>query len=300
MILNEMPSELDLNIKFKDPKAIEIIQNFPKDKRDEIIEKYIILGDMVVTHASISTSKESVENFFAPLKQDITLIREQLKNIVPTIMTPSKKGDITVEAIFKSFEEHFMDDSFEDVSSIGKYTDILGTISNSNTPILIEVKDYSGEIPTSQVDKFWRDMEVRDIKYGIFVSMRTKIAKCSGCISIQHNLKRTAIFVVNSELNWTGHLFAFYVISKLVELESSKKRDLKNKDISSSITKINNGIKEIRKISETLDKISTISEGLKTSNISRLDEISSLIRVYKNQLNEEIERVIKEIEKVSE
>jgi hypothetical protein len=300
MAINTLPEELIVNLKFTDSKAIEIIQNMPEEKRDEIIEKYIILGDMVVTHASISTSKESVENFFAPLKQDITLIREQLKNIVPTIMTPSKKGDVTVDAIFKSFEEHFMDDSFEDVSSIGKYTDILGTISESNTPILIEIKDYSGEVPTSQVDKFWRDMEVRDVKYGIFISMRTKIAKCSSCISIQHNLKRTAIFVVNSELNWTGHVFAFYVIRKLVELESTKKRDLKSKDISSAITKINNGIKEIQKISETLDKINTISDGLKTSCISRLDEISSLVRVYKSQLNEEIDRVIKEIEKVSE
>jgi hypothetical protein len=293
------PNELNLNIKFTDPKAIEIILNMPEDKRDEIIEKYVILGDMVVTHASISTSKESVENFFSPLKQDIDLIREQLKNIVPTLMIPSKKGEVTVEAIFRSYEDHFLDDSFEDVSSIGKYTDILGTINEVNTPILIEVKEYSNDVPSSQVDKFWRDMETRDVKYGIFISMRTKIQKCSGCISIHHNLKRTAIFVVNSELNWTGHIFAFYIIKKLIQLEQTKKMDLVSKDYSSTITKINNGIKEIQKITETLDKINSITEGLKTTSTNKLDEISSIVRVYKNQLNEEVLKMLHEIEVVT-
>jgi hypothetical protein len=215
-------------------------------------------------------------------------------------MTPSKKGEITVEAVFSSLEEHFMDDSFEDVSSIGKYTDILATIAEINTPVLIEVKDYSGEIPTSQVEKFWRDIEVRDINYGVFISMRSKIAKCSGCINLVHNLKRTAVFVVNSDLNWSGHIFAFYVIKKLAELENLKKKDVKEIDISSTITKINNSIAMITKISEDLEKIKIISESLKTTSEKRLDEITSIVRVYKNQLKEEIDKIIIEIGKVSE
>lgn len=60
-------NKLSLEITFSDPKAIEIIQSLPVDQRETIIEKYIILGDMVVTHASISTSKESIDQFFAPL-----------------------------------------------------------------------------------------------------------------------------------------------------------------------------------------------------------------------------------------
>lgn len=43
-----------------------------------------------------------------------------------------------------------MDDAFEDVSAIGKYTDILATIEGSNSPVLIEVKNYKGDIPSTQ------------------------------------------------------------------------------------------------------------------------------------------------------
>lgn len=90
MLDSDLINELKLEIIFTDTNVIEIIQRLPEEQRDKIIEKYILLGDMVVSHASISTSKESVERFFAPLKSDIDSIREQLRRIVPTIATPAK------------------------------------------------------------------------------------------------------------------------------------------------------------------------------------------------------------------
>ena len=124
--------KITLNLTLTDPNAIRIIDNIPEDVRDSTIEKFIIIGDMVISHASISTRKESVEDFFAPLRLDINTIREQLKQIVPTIAVPVKKGKITESSIFESLQSHFMDDSFEDVSAIGKYSDILATIEGIN------------------------------------------------------------------------------------------------------------------------------------------------------------------------
>jgi hypothetical protein len=191
---------MKIQLTLKDPQAIDIVKKLPKDKRDEIIEKFIILGNMVVSYASISATEETVESFFEPLRSDIEMIREQLKLIVPTIATPASKGAVTVENIFKSFEEHFMDDSFEDVSAIGKYSDIKATTAETKTEVLIELKEYSGKVPTAEVDKFWRDMERRNVKYGIFVSMRSRITKISGSIKLETKMGRTAIFVVNNEL----------------------------------------------------------------------------------------------------
>ncbi|MGQ9507726.1 MAG: restriction endonuclease [Candidatus Bathycorpusculaceae bacterium] len=289
---------MKLKLTLRDPRAIEIVENIPSDRRDEIIEKYIILGEMVVSHASIGTRKETVEEFFAPLRSDIETIREQLRLIVPIIATPAKKGEITVESIFQSLQEHFMDDSFEDVSRIGKYTDILATTSDTKIPILIELKDYKGMVPSEEVDKFWRDMERRGMRYGIFVSMRSGIAKCSGCINLKTEMNRTAVFVVNSELNWSGHLFAYYVIKKLAELESEKKKELKGEELSKVISKINNHVLDIQKNIETIDGIQKIADNLRTICKNKLDELISLSNTYKTKLNEKIGEIFEEIKKV--
>lgn len=199
----------EIRVKIKDPRAIAVIKRIPKEQFDEIVERYIILGDAVVSYASITPTREAIEQIFAPLKTDIDTIRQQLQLIVPTIVTPAKKGKITVESIFKSYEEHFMDDTFENISARGKYTDIKAIPAGTNQNVLIEIKDYSDTVPTHEVDKFWRDMETRDARYGIFVSMRTRITKISGDIKVVSKMKKTAVFVVNEKMNWSGHLFAY-------------------------------------------------------------------------------------------
>ncbi len=296
----ENKGELKIELTLKDPQAIEIVERLPFDRRDEIIEKYIILGNVVVSHASISTSKETLENFFAPLKSDIEMIREQLKLIIPTIATPVTKGAVTVENIFRSFEEHFLDDSFEDVSLIGKYADIKATVEETKTEILIELKDYSGVVPSTEVEKFWRDMERRNISYGIFVSMRSGIAKISGPIKLETKMGRTAVFVVNSELNWLGHIFAYYVIKKIIELESIKKKEVKGEEISKIISKINHHLTEIQKDMKMIEEIQDIADKLKTTSANKLQMLIDLANRYKRKLNEKINETFQEINKAEE
>lgn len=289
---------LEIQLSLKDPQAIEIVKNLPKDKRDEIIEKFIILGNLVISYASISTSEETVESFFEPLRSDIEMIREQLKLIVPTIATPASKGAVTVKNIFKSFEEHFMDDSFEDVSAIGKYSDIKATTPETKTEVLIELKEYSGKVPTAEVDKFWRDMERRNVKYGMFVSMRSGITKISGSIKLETKMNRTAIFVVNNELNWSGHLFAYYIIKKLIEIEAMKKEELKGEELSKVISRVNNTLVEIQKDTKVIEEIQDLADSLKTTCSNKLEKVIDLANIYKRRLDEKINDAFQEIKKV--
>lgn len=290
--------EMKLYLTLTDARAIEIVESIPLDQRNEIIEKYIILGEMVASHASIGTRKETVEEFFKPLKSDIETIREQLRLIVPTVATPIKKGDITVETVYQSLQAHFMDDSFEDVSKIGKYTDIVATTSGSKAPVLIELKDYKSTVPFDEVAKFWRDMERRGIRHGVFISMRSKISKCSGCISIKTEASGTAVFVVNSELNWAGHLFAFYVMKKIAELEALKKKELSGEELSKVITRVNMHCLELQRNIESIESISAIADNLKTTCRNRLDELINLSNSLKRTLSGKINEIFDEMGKV--
>ena len=191
-----------------------------------------------------------------------------------------------------------MDDSFEDVSRIGKYSDILATTSESKTPILIELKDYSDTVPTAEIEKFWRDIERRGARYGVFISMRTAISKCSSCISVKTEMNRTAVFVNNGELNEQGHIFAFYVIKKIAELESIKKKELKGEEISKVIAKVNKHIQELQKLVESIDEIGSIADTLKTTSKNNLDRLIGLSNSLHRTMDDKIKEVISELEKV--
>lgn len=286
-----------IQIALKDSRAIEIVRGIPKERFDEIIEKYIILGYTVVSYASVTTTAETVETFFAPLRGDIETIREQLKIIVPTMAKPAERGAVTVESLFKSYEEHFRDDTFEDVSAIGKYADIKATPAGLNRDVLIETKEYSSTVPTTEVEKFWRDMELRDTQYGIFVSMRTGIAKISGEINVVSRGNRTAVFVVNEKLGWTGHLFAYYVVKKLIEHEALMTRGLKEEELTKVITKVNMALKGIRDDVKIVEEIRSVAEGLKTTTRSKLEKIIEHAEAIKKRVDEKIDEAFREIAK---
>jgi hypothetical protein len=295
---SSIQNEMKLEVLLKDPRAIKIAKGIPIENRNEVIEKYIILGEMVASHASISTDKETVEEFFSPLKNDIDMIREQLRLIIPTIANPAKKGKMTVETVFDSLKEHFMDDSFEDVSSIGKYADILATTADSKIRVLIEMKDYASTIPSAEIEKFWRDIERRGTKYGIFISMRSGISTCSSCISVKTEMSKTAIFVNNSELNFSGHIFAYYVVKKIAELESIHRKDLTGEKISQVIAKVNTHIRDLQSYVESIDRIEDIADGLRTMSKKKLDELINCSNIIKRNMNEGINEILIDLEKV--
>jgi hypothetical protein len=288
--------QMKIELLLRDQRAIKIVNSIPTLSRNEVVEKYIILGEMVTAHASISTNKETVEEFFSPLKSDIDTIREQLRLIIPVIAAPASKGRMTVEAVFESLREHFFDDSFEDVSSTGKFADILATTSDSSVPILIELKDYSNTVPIAEVDKFWRDIEHRGIRYGIFISMRTGVAKCSSCISVKTQMNKTAVFVNNSELNWSGHLFAYYVVKKIAELESFKRKDLNGQEIDQIVAKVNKHVLDLQKDLESIDRIEDVADSLRTTCKKKLDELISISSTLKRNMTQEIDEILSELD----
>ena len=290
---------LQFQLCLTDPRAISIVENIPEDQRNSVIEKYIILGDMVVSHASISTNKETIENFFEPLRQDIERMREGINRIVPTIATPSLKGDMTVGAVYESLKDHFMDDVFEDVSKIGKFSDILAKV-DKKVPVLIELKDYKNPVPSAEIDKFWRDMEVHNVNYGVFISMRTDITGCSSCISMQKKMNRTAIFVVNSDLNWKGHLFSFYVVKKIVEFEGTKPKGVSLTKYTKRLTKIQRLVGDIKGLTDDIEEVNKTAEDLKSLSNTRIQKIVSTINTYKIHLNEKIDQILEEGEESEE
>ena len=83
---------MKLEVLLKDPRAIRIAKGIPIENMNEAIEKYIILGDMVTCYASISTNKETLEEFFSPLKNDIDTIRDQLRLIALQCRIEQKKA----------------------------------------------------------------------------------------------------------------------------------------------------------------------------------------------------------------
>jgi hypothetical protein len=67
-------------VELHDPKAIQILEQFPQEERGKVTEKYIIVGDTVVRYAQIVTSEESLQRYFDPVTTDLGTLAKNLEN----------------------------------------------------------------------------------------------------------------------------------------------------------------------------------------------------------------------------
>ncbi len=275
-----------LSITLSDQRAIDIIDSIPEQLLDEQVEKFIVLGHMVLSHATVATSKEAAETLFAPLTQDIELLREQLAIIVPTLSTAARKGALAEEEIFENYRQSFMDDAFDDVSKKGKFSDILASPKGTNQKVLIEVKNYSGNVPSAEVDKFWRDMEVRGAKYGIFVSMQTKIAKIPSDVQIDTKADMLCVFVVNSGLGHVGHLIAYKIVKQMIERELSFSKLGEDR-----LNRVNATLKKVKSDIQVLNDIRDNAEGLQDSSTRTLTKIGEQASLLKQRVDDRIDEL---------
>ena len=283
-----MPRKLSVTL--SDQRALDIVDSIPKDRLDDQVEKLIIVGHMVLSHASIITSEGAAEAFFAPLSQDIDRLQEQLNRIVPTISKAAKKGALAEEGIFESYCESFMDDQFENVSKRGKFTDILARPRGSSHEVLVEIKNYSGTVPSDQVSKFWRDMEERGAKYGIFVSTETGITKIPSDVHMETKADMTALFVVNSNLGYVGHLLAYKIVRRMIEHELSF-AELGEDDLH----KVNQTLRRIKSDIQILDEIRVSAKDLRDSSMESLTKIAENASLLRQRLDERIEELIEQL-----
>lgn len=183
------------------------------------------------------------------------LYENMLASIFPTLTKSATKGAVSCEMLFTDLQDSFREDCFENVSRRARFTDILGTPSFAAQPILIEVKDYSGPVPSSEVDKFWRDMEVQGARIGCFFSTRTSISTITRDFAIVPQGSRIAIFVVNEVFDHRGHIFGYTVARKMLEMISSRGVTVEAEKYEWMAKVLNNRLQELRDKMRDLESI---------------------------------------------
>ncbi len=294
--------EMKIEITLRNPQAIEIVKNLPKEIREEIIEKYVIIGDTVLRYATIAPSKESIETLLQPVltelksKADIIgTVGAQISQIVPILGKTAKKGEISCESIYRDLSTNFRDDEFEDVSEKGKFTDIKAVPKDAGEPVLIEVKEYTNDVPTHEVEKFWRDMDIQRTSYGIFVSMRARIMKVTDDIKIVPRGDKTAIFVVNEKLGWCGHGLAYYVAKKLMEAKRGTVEILEKDKLTQALTRLSGDLRRIKDEIQNTAEIIDTAKSLQKDSTEKLTKIVEKAASLRTSIDTIIENAFKEI-----
>ena len=193
---------------------------------EEHIKKLIKLGEIVnnLTKNSINFDND----IFLPIKNEMNKIsdenREKTNNINNEIIDSMKdmkiylnkllggsnnasiKGKIGENIIEEIILKNFPDDILINTSKKARESD-YHFISNKET-ILIEIKTYTENVGTSQIDKFKNDMIRCGCKLGIFYSSTSGIVGMKNRINLEKiNKNQSILYVPNGGIEYSSIVY---------------------------------------------------------------------------------------------
>lgn len=215
------------------------------------------------------------------------------ENLVSSIFAsakPQKKGAFSCDAIYQSLQENFKEDYFEDVSGKARFTDILATNHARQAPIYIEIKDYANTVPSTEVQKFWRDLETRQATIGCFISLKTAIANTTSDFCFCNNGKQIGIFIVSEAMGGQGHLWAYKTARRISELITPQALDTNIMEKTEWIISILNArLQEIQSNLQDFEKIQNDLEKSKETIEKNLASIIGKVNKLKTKLETTID-----------
>ena len=142
----------------------------------------------------------------------------------------------------------------------------------NNLPLLLEVKNYSGNVLKKEIGKFKRDMEYRsEMKGGVFISLKSGISAHSD-FQMEVYDGRPVIFLTHVKNNMEKIKLAVKFIETLVK----EKIDLKNEELVGSLKKL------IPCIKRKWNTIKANVENFKNKMLrDLLDQESNVLEIFK-------------------
>lgn len=268
-----------ITIELNDPQVIALLTSLPEAERSTYIERSILLSDTVMRYAQVTASEANLQRYFEPslngLNGAITTLaqlhttyqsvfatqHQTLEKVIPAMAASVTRGAITNEAVYQALCDSFRDDEAQDVSGKTKFTDLCFTPAGCSNPILIELKDHTNDVPSAEVEKFWRDMDVRKARVGVFISMNTRIQTLTNDFAIQMRGGQLGIFVVNREFGHRGYVLAYAMARRLLlaledraQALSADKLGFMTKVLNRHLHQIGEEMKVLGSLKDDLDK----------------------------------------------
>jgi len=155
MINISINGDVDCNWCIQNPKVEDIIKSVQKENIPDILEKYILLGNIVMEFASVQTSEETIQKYFGGLSkeltekvQDIAKIKDSLEKEISEKLP--KTIDDSLEAQKKQLEgiANSIDNSLK--AGIGGHEESMKALSTAMEANCQVLEKYTSKLKGSK------------------------------------------------------------------------------------------------------------------------------------------------------
>ena len=228
--------------------------------------------------------------------ENINKINLMLCDLLNIKNNSSKKGKLGESLAMNSLKKKYPDWTIENTTGTAHESDLFA-YSDNYGKILYEIKTYSSNVPSKEIQKFKADMTTTNSKYGIFVSQTSGIV---GKKLIDYEIIDNSILVYISCAGLNGHgieIGTEFLLSLIDSGYLDKRHLLKNDNIRDVLHEINESMYELNECINNFSRIKMqINEHRNTMNRS-VDMMYRNVVEYNTKANITYDTLLEKIRK---
>ena len=270
-------------------KRIEVMEGKLKDKLDWVEKNFSQKVELFE-----NTMQQSVS---IPIQTEFTKLKESIDIFRGNIRGASEKGKMGENLIERIVEDYFPDCEITNTTSQAHQSDY--NLFLNGTSILLEVKAYQKNVPTKEVEKFYKDLQGHsNAQAGILISLSSGISKkgkiCYEWITDENNNTKLLTFLPNAGMKGDGViwsiLFTLMVMGHVKNINSAHPQ--KNVDVEKVTEMVKNQMLWIDHITEDMNSIIAESQNTHHNIIKNLQRADHMLVSKWNDNNQRLKKLI--------
>jgi hypothetical protein len=198
---------------------VEWLSGLPEARRAAEVESTLIAGHLILNLVQAAAGEEQMARFFRPVVDKMDELQGRLTELIHSSQKSKRLGDIGEEIVCKQLADAFPADQFRIVSTRGHEADIeaIFTLAPDVTrEARVEVKLHTDDVRGDELEKFRSDLDSTGVRYGLMVSLASRLATVRGAMKIEETEGYTAIFVSRSGLDGVNLISAAALLKAIM------------------------------------------------------------------------------------
>jgi hypothetical protein len=258
------------------PDLIEWLETLPDERRDQQVEQALFLGFQVLTFVQAGASEESMNRFFKPVLSSMDDLSDKLNTMMTYSQKSQRLGELGEAMVASQLQDAFPRDHFEIQSSTGHQADVHAVFDLGDgieEPALIEVKLYTNDVPSKELDKFRKDLREQRRRYGLMVSLTSRLTGISGPFGVEASDDYVAVYIPNAGTDGLLLYWGASLIKALMTFERQSGMTIQVDAIEAAFQRLQTDLGELREASKQVGQFRETIRRTQTKLNGALDEL---------------------------
>lgn len=251
----------------------------PENQRALQAEQALAVGHQVLTFIHASASDEAMQRFFGPVVDKMGQLDRSLQTMLSGVQKSQRLGDIGERMVEGQLRAAFPNDQFGIISDTGHQADLRATFdlgAGQSREALVEVKLYTNDVPSAELEKFRADLREQRTRYGLMVSLNSRLTGIRAPYEIEATGDYLALYVPNAGADGVRLYWGAVMLKALMQFEVQSARQLRGDAVEQAWGRLQ---VELGQLEQAATEVAKLREGVQRVRGSLLKELDGLYQL---------------------